>query len=116
MNVERLLNLMLHSRQKRELPFWTGEMTGVVLGLTLGTGIGWEATVWAALSGTCDDPSFSLRISGTGDKVRDGALGGDTGRGELANGDPPPAEGLPFTRGETGEAVPLLACPLMLSL
>lgn len=117
--MERLLNLMLHSRQKRELPFWTGEIT-VVLGPGMGAGwgveTGWEATVVVALFGRWDDPTVSLRISGTGDKVREGALGGDTGRGEPAEGDPSPAEGLPFTSGETGEVVPLLACPLMLSL
>lgn len=66
--------------------------------------------------GRCDDPTVSLRISGTGDTVREGALGGDTGRGELVQGDPSPAEGLPFTSGDTGEFVLLLACPLMLSL
>lgn len=119
MKVERLLNLMLHSRQKRELPFWTGE-TNVVLGLGIGAGwgagIGWEATAEMALFGSGDDPTFSLRISGTGDKVREGALGGDTGCGEPAEGDPSPAEGLPFTSEETGEVAPLLVCPLMLSL
>lgn len=109
--MERLLNLMLHSRQKRELPFWIGEITVV-----LGAAMGWEASVGAALSGRWDDPTVSLRTSGTGDKVREGALGGDTDIGELAEGDPPPAEGLPFTRGEMGEVAPLLACPLMLSL
>lgn len=111
MNVERLLNLMLHSRQKRELPFWTGEITVV-----LGPDMGWEASLGMDLSGRWDDPTVSLRTSGTGDKVREEALGGDTGRGEPADGDPPPAEGLPFTSGETGEVVLLLACPLMLSL
>lgn len=79
-------------------------------------GTGWEATIGVALSGRWDDPIVSLRTSGTGDKVKEGALGGDTGRGEPAEGDPPPAEGLPFASGETGEVVPLLACPLMLSL
>lgn len=108
MNVERLLNLMLHSRQKRELPFWTGEITGVL-------GEGWGVGVGADFSGRWDGSIFTLRTSGTGDKVREGALGGDTGRGEPAEGDPPPAEGLPFTRGETGEVVALLAWPLMLS-
>lgn len=77
---------------------------------------GWVATVGVALFGRWDDPTVSLRISGTGDKVREGALWGDTGRGELAEGDPSPAEGLPFTSGEAGEVVPLLACPLMPSL
>lgn len=62
------------------------------------------------------DATFSLRTSSTGDIVMGGALGGVTGRGEAAKGDPPPIEGLPFTRGETGEALPLLSCPLMLSL
>lgn len=79
-------------------------------------GTGWVATVGVALFGRWGDPTVSLRISGTGDKVREGALCGDTGRGELAEGDPSPAEGLPFTSGETGEVVPLLACPLMPSL
>lgn len=119
MKVERLLNLMLHSRQKRELPFWTGAIT-VVLGLGVGAGwgvgMGLEATVAAILSGGWDDPTVSLRTSGTGDTVREGALGEDTGRGEPVKGDPPPGEGLPFTSGETGEVVALLACPLMLSL
>lgn len=119
MNVERLLNLILHSRQKRELPFWTGEITvvlGPVMGAGWGVGTGWQEAVGVALFGRWDDPTVSLRTSGTGDKVREGALGGDTGRGELVKGDPSPAEGLPFTIGETGEVVPLLACPLMLSL
>lgn len=119
MNVERLLNLMLQSRQKRELPFRTGEIT-VFLGPTVAAGwgveTGWEAAVGTAVSGRWDDPTVSLRTSGTGDKVREGALGGDMGRGEPADGDPPPAEGLPFTSGETGEVVPLLVCPLTLSL
>ncbi len=92
----------------------------MVLGLGLGTGCGvgteCEATVGVTLFGRWDDPTVSLRISGTGDKVREGALGGDMGRGEPAEGDLSPAEGLPFTRGETGEDVLLLACPLMLSL
>lgn len=79
-------------------------------------GMGWEAMAGTALSGRWDDPTVSLGTSGTGDKVREGALGGEMGRGEPAEGDPPPAEGLPFTSGETGEVVPLLACPLMLSL
>lgn len=117
MNVERLLNLMLQSRQKRELPFRTGEIAvdlGPVMGAGWGVGTGWEVTVGTALSG--DEPTVSLRTSGTDDKVREEALGGDMGRGEPAKGDPPPAEGLPFTSGETGEVVPLLACPLMLSL
>lgn len=117
--MERLLNLMLHSRQKRELPFWTGDITVVFepgMGTDCGVGTGWEAAVGVALFGRWDNPTVSLRISGTGDKVREEALGGDTGRGEPADGDPSPAEGLPFTSGETGEVVPLLACPLMLSL
>lgn len=105
MNVERLLNLMLHSRQKRELPFWTGEITEV---LGAGWGVAWEVGVGLDLSGRWGDSIFTLRTSGTGDKVREGALGGDSGRGEPAEGDPPPAEGLPFTRGETGDVVPLL--------
>lgn len=71
--------------------------------------------VGVALSGRRDEPTVSLRTSGTGDKVRDGALEGDMGRGELAGGDPAPPEGLPFTIGEEGEVVPLLVCPLMLS-
>lgn len=109
---------MLHSRQKRELPFWTGDMTEV---LAPGMGEGWGATVWVTLSGRWEDPTVSLRISGTGDAVRKGALWGEVGRGdpadgEPADGDPPPTEGLPFTSGESGEVVPLLACPLMLSL
>lgn len=58
----------------------------------------------------------SLLISGTGDTVREGALWGDVGTGEPAEGVPAPAEGLPFNSGETGEDVLLLACPLMLSL
>lgn len=113
--MERLLNLMLQSRQKRELPLRTGEIT-VDLGPGAGGAVamGWEVTVGTALSG--DNPTVPLRTSGTGDKVREGALGGDGGRGEPAKGDPPPAEGLPFTSGETGEVVLLLACPLMLSL
>lgn len=104
---------MLHSRQKREFPFWTGEMTEV---LAPGMGMGWGATVWVTLSERWEDPTVSLRISGTGDTVREGALWGDVGKGEPADGEPPPTEGLPFTSGETGEVVPLLACPLMLSL
>lgn len=119
MKVERLLNLMLHSRQKREFPFWTGEITVVLApgaGEGCGVGAGLEAAVAATLSGWWDDPTVSLRTSGTGDRVREGALGGDTGRGEPAEGDPPRGEGLPFTRGETGEEVPLPACPLMPSL
>lgn len=124
MNVERLLNLMLHSRQKRELPFWTGEITVVLrLGVEEGWGVctGWEPMVGVALFDRWDDSTASCRISGTGDRVREGALVGDMGRGELADGDPvegdpSPAEGLPFTSGDTGEVVPLLACPLMPSL
>lgn len=88
---------------------------GPGMGVGWGVGTGWEATVGAALFGRWDDPIVSLGISGTGDKVREEALGGDTGRGEPADGDPSPAEGLPLTSGEAGEAVPLLACPLMLS-
>lgn len=75
-----------------------------------------EAGVAATLSGWWDDPTVSLRTSGTGDKVREGALGGDTGRGEPAEGEPTRGEGLPLTMGEMGEELPLLACPLMLSL
>lgn len=82
----------------------------------MGAGWGVEAMVGTALSGRWDDPTVSFRTSGTGDKVREGALGGDSGRGEQAEGDPTPPEGLPFTGGETGEVVPLLACPLMRSL
>lgn len=84
-------------------------------------GTGWEAMVGVALFERWDDSIASCRISGTGDRVREGALVGDMGRGEAAEGepvegDPSPAEGLPFTSGDTGEVVPLLACPLMPSL
>lgn len=94
-------------------------MTGVLgpgIGTGWGAGTGWEARVGETFSGRRDVPTVSLRISGTGDKVRDGALEGEMGKGELAKGDPTPPEGLPFTRGEDGEDVPLFACPLMLSL
>lgn len=109
--MDRLLNLMLQSRQKRELPFWIGEITEVFV-----TGVGWEAAGGVVFSRMCGDTTLSLRASGTGDIVREGARRGDTGRGEPADGDLPPPEGLPFNMGETGEVVPLLTCPLMLSL
>lgn len=79
-------------------------------------GVGWELMGEVDLFGRWDDFTVSLRISGTGDKVRGGALGGDMGRGEQAEGDPSPAKGLQFSKGETGDIGPLLACPLMLSL
>lgn len=60
-------------------------------------------------------PTASLRTSGTGDKVREGALDGDTGRGDRDEGEPPSPEGLPFSSGEEGEVGPLLVWPLTLS-
>lgn len=73
---------MLHSRQKRELPFWTGGITAVLgLGMAAGWGVGRgrEAIAVEALFGRWDGPTVSLKFSDTGDKVREAALGGETG-------------------------------------
>lgn len=112
MKVERLLNLMLHRRQNRELPFWTGETTAVLGPVLVAAGVGFDAVVlsgwWAAIT-------FSRTASGMGDTVREEALGGDTGSGEATGGDPPPTDGLPFTWGEVGEALSLRTWPLTTS-
>lgn len=114
MKVDKLLNLMLHSRQKRELPFWMGEITAVLTpttGAGLDTGAG---AVVVAFSEKWNDPTVCLRTSGTGDTG--GAPEGEIDRGEVADGESPPDEGVLLTVGETGEDVLLFSCPLTSSL
>lgn len=119
MNVDRLLNLMLHRRQKRELPFCTaGEGSAAVLGAGLaavGCGLNAAAaTATAALLARWRDAS--LEASDAGDRVRGGAaLEGDTDRGDAGAG-PSSVHEPPLVGGgeAEGEAAPLLTCPLTL--
>lgn len=115
MKVERLLNLMLHSRQKRVFPFCR-EARGV-LGMAEAVWV-WlsDRAAFSGMSGGTGVWPTSFRASGTGETVR-GTLVGDRAGGVFFGEPEWCSGGFPLRMGEEGEvASNLRVRPFTLSL